>query len=62
MIVRDSLQWYNGFVTDMYNSKLLDTLKVNSVPSNYITDRWGNIKAVNLTDEGLRSKLKELLP
>jgi len=62
MVVRDSLPWYNGFVADMYNSKLLDTLKISSVPSNYITDRWGNIKAVNLTGDRLRLKLKELLP
>ncbi len=62
MVVKDSMLWYNAYVPDMYNSKLLDTLKVSSIPSNYITDRWGNIKAVNIYGEKLRSKLNELLP
>jgi thiol-disulfide isomerase/thioredoxin len=62
MVVRDSLTWYNACVPDMYNSKLLDTLKITSVPSNYITDRWGNVKALNLSGNNLRSKLKELFP
>ena len=62
MVVRDSLLWYNGYLTDINNSKLLDTLRIYSIPSNYIVDRWGTIKAVNLTGERLRSKLKELIP
>jgi thiol-disulfide isomerase/thioredoxin len=61
-VARDSMFWYHACLTDMYNSKLLDTLKVSSVPSSYIADRWGNIKAVNCNRESLRSKLKELLP
>ncbi len=60
--VRDSLPWYHSYVDDFYNSRLLDTLKISSLPSNYITDRWGVIKGVNLNGEKLKSKLKELLP
>jgi len=60
-VIRDSLLWYHASIQDVYNSKLLDTLKISSVPSNYITDRWGVIKGVNLEGELLKSKLKELL-
>lgn len=60
--VRDSLPWYHSYVDDFYNSRLLDTLKISSLPSNYITDRWGVIKGVNLNGEKLKSKLTELLP
>lgn len=60
--LRDSITWYNVSFPDMYNSKLLDTLKVSSIPSNYIIDRWGVIKAVNLRGEKLRLKLAELMP
>lgn len=59
---RDSIVWYNACLTDMYNSKILDTLNINSVPANYIADRWGVIKATNISGEKLRLKLKELLP
>lgn len=62
IVARDTILWYNASIPDMYNSKLLDTLKISSIPSSYITDRWGRIKAVNLTGEKLESKLKELLP
>ncbi len=59
-VLRDSLMWYNAYVQDIYKSKLLDTLKISSVPSSYITDRLGVIKATNLGGEKLRLKLKEL--
>jgi len=61
-VLRDSLMWYNACVPDMYNSRLLDTLRVSSIPSNYIADRWGTIKATNLSGAKLRLKLSELLP
>lgn len=61
-IVKDSITWYNAGISDTYNSKLLDTLKISSIPSNYIIDRWGLIKGVNLQDEKLRAKLTELMP
>lgn len=61
-IVRDSITWHSASLPDMYNSNLLDTLKVSSIPSNYIIDRWGVIKAVNLHGEKLRLKLNELMP
>ena len=61
-ILRDSLNWHNACVPDIYSSKLLDTLKISSVPSSYITDRWGVIKATNLSGNKLRLKLGELLP
>ncbi|NVO11615.1 MAG: AhpC/TSA family protein [Bacteroidales bacterium] len=61
-IVRDSLPWYHSYVADYYDSRLLDTLKISSLPSNYLTDRWGVIKGVNLNGANLKSRLKELLP
>lgn len=61
-VLRDSVMWYNSCVTDIYSSSMLDTLKVSSIPSSYIIDRWGVIKAANLSGEKLRSKLSELLP
>ncbi len=61
-VLKDSLIWYNAYVPDIYSSKLLDTLKISSIPSSYITDRWGVIKATNLSGNKLRLKLSELLP
>lgn len=62
VVLRDSLMWYNACVPEMYNSKLLDTLRISSVPSSYIADRWGVIKATNLSGNQLRLKLSELFP
>lgn len=59
---RDSITWYQACVPDMYRSRLLDTLKISSIPSSYIADRWGTIKAVNVNGSKLRLKLKELFP
>jgi peroxiredoxin len=59
---RDSLFWYHASIQDYYHSKILDTLRVSSVPSNYIVDRRGVIKGVNLTGAKLAEKLAELLP
>jgi len=59
---RDSITWYQACVPDMYRSRLLDTLKISSIPSSYIADRWGTIKAVNVNSSKLRLKLKELFP
>lgn len=61
-IVRDSIVWYYAGLQEKYKSKLLDTLKISSIPSNYIIDRWGVIKAVNLNGEKLKLKLAELMP
>jgi len=60
-VARDSLFWYHASIQDIYNSRLLDTLRISSVPSSYLTDRWGTIKGVNFDGERLGSKLKELL-
>lgn len=62
LVARDSMFWYHASITDMYHSNLLDTLKVTSLPSSYIADRWGSVKAVNCSGDLLKSKLKELLP
>ncbi len=61
-IVRDSITWYNAGYDNQYNFKLLDTLKITSIPANYLIDRWGVIKAVNLNGYKLRLKLTELMP
>lgn len=62
IVARDTLSWYHAYVQNIENAKLLDTLKVTSLPANYITDRRGYIKALNLSGDNLKSKLKELLP
>lgn len=62
LTARDSIAWFNASIPDMFNSKILDTLNINSVPANYITDRWGVVKSTNISGEKLRMKLKELLP
>lgn len=62
MVLRDSLTWYNACIPDINNSQLLDTLKISSIPSNYIADRWGVIKATNLNGNQLKVKLSELFP
>jgi len=59
---RDSITWYQACIPEMYGSRLLDTLKISSIPSSYIADRWGTIKAVNVNSSKLRLKLKELFP
>lgn len=61
-ILRDTLSWYHSSVQWDDKLKLLDTLNISSIPANYITDRRGNIKAVNLYGDNLKLKLKELLP
>jgi len=60
-VLRDSLFWYHATIQNYFSSKILDTLKISSVPSSYITDRWGKIKAVNLEGDQLKLKLIELL-
>jgi peroxiredoxin len=59
---RDSMLWYHAAIQNYFSSKILDTLRISSVPSNYITDRRGTIKAVNLYDVQLKEKMKELFP
>jgi len=62
IVARDTLSWYHAHVQNIDGSRLLDTLKVTSLPANYITDRRGIVKALNLSGDDLKSKLKELLP
>jgi peroxiredoxin len=59
---RDSLFWYHASIQDYYHSRILDTLRITSVPSNYIADRRGVIRGVNLSGANLKEKLAELLP
>lgn len=62
LIPADSIGFYNVVVTDTMNRNILDTLRIGTLPSNYLTDRWGNIKAINLNETELRKKLTEMLP
>lgn len=62
LIQKDTLSWYHAYIQDVNKSRVLDTLRISSIPASYITDRRGNIKAVNLTGEALKSKLMELFP
>jgi peroxiredoxin len=53
IVIADYLQW---------DSPILDTLSINSIPSNYLIDRNGVIRARNLEPRELEDLLKQLLP
>ena len=59
---RDTITWYQACIPEIRGSRLLDTLRISSIPSSYIIDRWGVVKAVNVNGDSLRLKLKELFP
>ncbi len=53
IVVADFLQW---------KSPILESLSINSIPSNYLIDKNGVIKARNLSHKELRLVLDNLLP
>ncbi len=58
----DTLGFYNATITPDLNNHILNTLQISSIPANFITDRWGNIKEVNLKSDEIQRKISELLP
>jgi peroxiredoxin len=61
-IERDSLEWKHVSDFKAWNSTLVDTLQVNSIPANYLVDRRGIIVARNITPKELRDFLQKNLP
>lgn len=58
----DSIPWIVVADFKQWNSPIVDTLSVNSIPSNYLINSQGIIQARNLTLNELESVLKSLLP
>jgi hypothetical protein len=58
----DTLGFHNATINNSWNKTILDTLKITSLPANFLIDRRSDIRAVNLKGDDFRKKLKELLP
>ncbi len=53
IVVADFLQW---------DSPIVNSLSINSIPSNYLIDRFGVVQARNITGKELQEVLNKLLP
>lgn len=62
IIERDSLNWMHAVDYKVWESNILESLHINSVPANYLVDRNGVVKATNLNSKALREELVKLLP
>jgi peroxiredoxin len=62
VIERDSIPWIVVSDYRQWDSPILDSLSINSIPSNYLVDRNGVVRARNLTTIELEDLLKQLLP
>lgn len=58
-LLRDTISWYNVCDGKMWESPLVETLAVNSVPDNIVTDSNGKIIARGLSYDNLEKKIKE---
>lgn len=58
----DTLSWMHSSDFKQWQSPIVDTLRVSSVPSNYLIDRWGTIRGVNLYGSKLREEVARLMP
>lgn len=61
-VKRDTLSWMHSSDFKQWQSPIVDTLRVSSVPTNYLIDRWGTIRGVNLYGKKLRDELVKLMP
>ncbi|MBN1987926.1 MAG: AhpC/TSA family protein [Bacteroidales bacterium] len=61
-IKSDTLSWSHSSDFMQWQSPIVDTLRVSTVPSNYLVDRWGTIRGVNLYGKKLRDELARLMP
>jgi len=59
-VEKDGLQWTQTITADGYNDKVLEDLKIQYMPSNYLIDKDSNILAINITPKALNEKLNEL--
>lgn len=58
----DSIPWIVASDFMQFNSPIVDTLSINSIPSNYLINRQGIIQARNLSLKELEDVLSSLLP
>jgi thiol-disulfide isomerase/thioredoxin len=56
------IPWKMAFDPLQWDSPILEQLSVNSIPSNYLIDRLGVIKARNISPQELQELLTKLLP
>ncbi len=62
IISRDSITWPCVCDQLMWQSPIIDSLGISTLPTNILTDRQGNIVARNLSDNELIEKLEAMLP
>ena len=62
VVERNSLTWIHSSDFKAWNSDIIDTLRISSIPSNYLVDRHGTIKARNVGEKELRELLEILIP
>ncbi len=58
----DQMDAFTNLFNDFSKSRIVQQLKVISLPTNYLVDENGKIVATNLRGEELQQKLKTLLP
>ena len=58
---KDGLTWENTLAKEGFDNPMVQQLKIQYVPSNYLIDKEGNILGINLRPKALRKKLNELL-
>lgn len=61
VLERDSIKWLNVCDERMWDSPLLTTFGVGTVPGNVVIDHSGKVVARNLTSQQIEEKIKELL-
>lgn len=61
-IQNDSIPWIVAVDFLQWDSPIVDSLSINSIPSNYLINRKGEIQARNLTSKELQEVLSKLLP
>ena len=61
-VERDSLVWLHAFDSLGWHSPIVDSLRVNAIPANYLIDRKGVVKAKNLSVQELNDMLEKLFP
>lgn len=58
---KDGVQWTNTRAKEGYENEVIEMLKVQYLPSNYLLDKEGKILAINIKPEALKKMLTELL-
>lgn len=62
IVQNDSIPWIIAVDFLQWDSPIVDSLSINSIPSNYLINRMGEIQARNLSDKELQEVLSKLLP